>query len=529
VLIQNLETVTTTNEGPQIDENHNQLATATPQPNTKKLTRKRQKNPERWKANTRKRLRQSGQAYTSVTGQEVPARTLKKTKDCTSCKFKCSQYVTREDQERRFEDFWKLSDSENFLYYSKTTCRFAKQRKRTEADISKKNFSYTYHVFLNDIPIRVCKQFYCGTHGISPHRISYYHEKKKDPMTGINPEADLRGKGSVAKIPEAKKEKVRQHIQSFPRVASHYCRAKTNKEYLDPLLSVARMHDLYSEQCAAAGDEPVTLNGYRTIFNTEFNIGFHIPKSDRCDLCEERKRNDEEDFSIIHSKHIESKIATKQERDKDRAGTDVVVCLDMQNVIALPRANISSFFYKRKLNLYNLTAHASGGIPKQKKGYCCIWTEAQHGRAGNDLASAAIAILEKVIEHYPDTSKLILWTDSCVPQNRNSVLSLAIMKFIQRHPRIVEIEQKYGEPGHSAIQEVDNLHSLIEKSMKLVEIYSPLGFIRMLLNMRPSLEVIQLRKVYNYLTATKSLSFVSLPYTKVKHLKYKQEDSFIVR
>ena len=65
--------------------------------------------------------------------------------------------------------------------------------------------------------------------------------------------------------------------------------------------------------------------------------------------------------------HIQSKIETKQERDNDHsmdksASNDTaVICFNIENVIALPRSNISSFFFKRNLNLYNLTFHLSLG------------------------------------------------------------------------------------------------------------------------------------------------------------------------
>ena len=43
------------------------------------------------------------------------------------------------------------------------------------------------------------------------------------------------------------------------------------------------------------------------------------------------------------------------------------------------------------------------------------------------------------------------------------------------------IVQKFGTPGHSAIQEVDNLHSQIEKTLSHSEVFSPVGLLRVLL------------------------------------------------
>lgn len=134
------------------------------------------------------------------------------------------------------------------------------------------------------------------------------------------------------------------------------------------------MYDLYKRKCLEEGSTPVKESFYRFIFNSEFNLSFHIPKKERCDQCESYQTAlDQNLLSQVaeskQKKHIADKTAMRQERQADRdAENTLVVCFDLQNVITCPRAEISSFFYKRKLNLYNLTAHSS----LSKKGYCAI-------------------------------------------------------------------------------------------------------------------------------------------------------------
>ena len=42
----------------------------------------------------------------------------------------------------------------------------------------------------------------------------------------------------------------------------------------------------------------------------------------------------------------------RNDRDADRKDKDkFVVCFDLENVITLPKAEMSSFFYKRKLTI----------------------------------------------------------------------------------------------------------------------------------------------------------------------------------
>ena len=47
-------------------------------------------------------------------------------------------------------------------------------------------------------------------------------------------------------------------------------------------------------------------------------------------------------------------------RNEHREDKDLIT-FDLENVITLPHAEISSFFYKQKLTLYNLTADVSIG------------------------------------------------------------------------------------------------------------------------------------------------------------------------
>ena len=46
------------------------------------------------------------------------------------------------------------------------------------------------------------------------------------------------------------------------------------------------MYELYLEDCAKRQcGVPVKLSYYRHIFNTEFNLEFHHPVKEQCDLC----------------------------------------------------------------------------------------------------------------------------------------------------------------------------------------------------------------------------------------------------
>lgn len=92
----------------------------------------------------------------------------------------------------------------------------------------------------------------------------------------------------------------------------------------------------------------------------------------------------------------------RAERKKDRESTNPVVCFDLQNVLSCSKGEISNFFYKSKIDVYNLTAHLS----TTKQVYCPLWSEELMGRNGNEIASALIRILKAVFTDNPKIKDL---------------------------------------------------------------------------------------------------------------------------
>jgi hypothetical protein len=61
-----------------------------------------------------------------------------------------------------------------------------------------------------------------------------------------------------------------------------------------------------------------------------------------------------------------------------------------------------------------------------KKGYNAVWNEMDAGRRGNEIASGLVPILKNVLAENDNIEKLCLWSDSCVPQNKNSFMVTAL-------------------------------------------------------------------------------------------------------
>jgi hypothetical protein len=282
---------------------------------------------------------------------------------------------------------------------------------------------------------------------ISQRRIYSFFKSTNHFATGValSPQ---KGKHVKNSINNSVVDGVRKHIRAFPTVASHYCRSDSKKHYLDSKLCIEQMYRLYLDSEFIIDGNPVKSSKYREVFNTEFNLGFYKPKKDRCDHCEEYKnlRQPSETQQSDYESHVNRKVLGKLERDVDRAAHNkasedretAVLCYDMEKVTSLPRAEISSFYYLRKLSCYNLTAHCS----LDNVTYCALWHEAMSGRAGNHIASAMVKILYALQKDHPQLKKVVMWSDSCVPQNRNSVMSFALAGFLADDTVTIESIEK---------------------------------------------------------------------------------------
>lgn len=158
-----------------------------------------------------------------------------------------------------------------------------------------------------------------------------------------------------------------------------------------------------------------------------------------------------------------------------------------------------------------------------------IWDETKNGRSGDDIASALIKILVHIVDNLPSNiTKMILWSVSCVPQNKNSHMSMDLLSFLQseKAKNITEIEQKFSEPGHGNVQEVDCVHSVIERNLRHKEIYSPLGLLRELLKIQSKIKLnflqMQDTDFHSFHDEAIKFGFGQIPYKKVKSIKYKK-------
>lgn len=288
-----------------------------------KIGRKRKLHTERWKQNVRKKALNSGEEHVSAKGKVKVAREMEE--PCNlSCRSKCREKITEDERKEIFQDFWnlgKLSDGHDRQWYFIRSCM------TVEKDPAKSKSKRTYAFRVKNKAIKICKTMFLATLSICDKWIETVVKKLKDGGVVSPDKRGLNRKG-VKIVPPGIIDSVVDHINSFPRVESHYVRKDSTKEYLqEDVKTVARMYDLYKEWLAEEfqsnrrpAHKPATERQYRDTFNEKFNLGFFLPKKDQCDECNAYKNaSDEEKINLQdkYNEHISNKTIAQEMKKQD--------------------------------------------------------------------------------------------------------------------------------------------------------------------------------------------------------------------
>lgn len=187
---------------------------------------------------------------------------------------------------------------------------------------------------------------------------------------------------------------------------------------------------------------------------------------DQCDFCCSYKVGNvtEEEWK----NHTELKNRARAEKSVDKslavAGDCRVLTQDVQAVKMAPSLLASALYFKTKLCVHNFTTNNLANHDVR-----CYWFDESNG--GLEASVFASCIVDNIL-HLLTQKKVpvILYSDGCCAQNRNSCLSNALLRVAMEND--VEITQKFLVKGHTQM-ECDLVHSTIESKLKGQEIYLP--------------------------------------------------------
>ncbi|CAK1591645.1 unnamed protein product [Parnassius mnemosyne] len=313
---------------------------------------------------------------------------------------------------------------------------------------------HSFSFEINNIKHRICKTFFKNTLAINNRPIATVIAKKNQAGTI---EKEKRGKhGKQYKISSDIIKGIKNHIDSIPRIESHYVRQQTTREFIDGGKNLTDLYTDYQTQCLSDGVEAAKIHTYRKVFNEDYNIGFHTPKKDQCELCISFKNAVDKTIELQnrYDQHQLEKELCRQEKSNDKTMVKenyIVACYDLQAVLPLPKGDVSTLYYKCKLNVCNFT------ISELAKDYCdCfVWSEVEALRGANEIATCVWKYLTKRASEINDNNlRITFYSDNCCVGTHKTVIEKAVKKCLRSGPvytpdqyvTIIRTTRKKGNP-----------------------------------------------------------------------------------
>lgn len=316
---------------------------------------------------------EQGIAHKSKTGKEIPGKTFKPQTIC-KCKRKCPTKIDVARQSVIFETYYQKfnwSQKTQFIRDCVKTKPVQKKRSNLFPIFAAKNRNVNYEYSFRDSQGNtqiVCRSFFMECLQVTSNRV---HVALKTVIK--NPEAiENRGRHKPKnKTPEDNMALVRTFINSIPCYESHYGRATSQKKYLPQNLCLMDLYREYEKQMSENEEKKkkmVSVQIFRHIFNTEYNLSFKRRHSDTCKSCDEFQMSLKStvisaDAKIAielkrqnHHDLVEETNATFRndvEIAKESNGKVIVLTVDLQKALETPLITTSISFYKRKLWTFN--------------------------------------------------------------------------------------------------------------------------------------------------------------------------------
>ncbi|KAK6168332.1 hypothetical protein SNE40_020889 [Patella caerulea] len=474
----------------------------------RKRARKGKADPSQWRKTVNKMNRMHGKKFQSTKRNEYGYSTLQKdermvkpkqcSKRCKPGKL-CSSF-SEDDRQNIFDMFWKLDWTAKRMFIVDMVDKVpVKERKVTPTTTKpRRNQSLVYNFRKNGVRFKVCKTMFLttlclgerslynwldGNDGHTNNPVSNEHSISDGEHT-----SDRRAQRTVSQKVQAAKS----YLESLPSLPSHYCRASSSKQYLEPVFAdMTEVYKAYTQYCEENNTSRVSRRTFIDLFH-DLNLAIYTPKKDQCDLCcGYQAGNVQEDKYKAHIKRKDD-ARNQKDSDKERAMIDStvkVITLDLQAVLLAPNLKASAMYYKTKLGCHNYTVYDLA----TKECVCYFWHEGEGELTANSFASCLHDYIETVLEKSPNTKQIIIYSDGCTYQNRNVVLANMLLKVAS--DKNITITQKILEKGHTQM-EVDSVHSVIERKIKKRPIYSPQNYIDIITSCKKSYKVYYLSHTF---------------------------------
>ncbi|KAL4720776.1 hypothetical protein ACJJTC_017583 [Scirpophaga incertulas] len=378
-----------------------------------------------------------------------------------------------------FQNYWDMGDLERQREYIMRDISVIKPRFSYKVHNSNRGNNFAFYLSIGDNKLLVCKTYFKATLDINDRVIKTVNDKTSD-MAIL--EKDRRGKHeNHAHLDPLVEDSIRKHLDSIPKVDSHYCRADTKRTYIEGGKTVADLHRDYVAECKSKGLPFGNYLAYYKIFCTEYNMAFFKPKKDQCESYTNYTNATEKDKQIMkhdYELHLKEKQLARDQKDQDKnytPDTCIVSVYDLQTAMSCPKGDTSTYYYVSKLNCYNFTIYDI----KTKDVNCYVWHEGEAKRGAIEIGTCIlkyIKSLEETAKKLDSKLDLICYSDNCCGQQKNHYLIAVYIFAVYNYDFINSICHKFLIKGHTQ-NEGDSVHSVIERqiqrSLKSGAIYTP--------------------------------------------------------
>lgn len=362
-----------------------------------------------------------------------------------------------------FQSFWRNMDwGQKKVYVSSHVSVLVPKHKHTKNNnnISRRKTTFVYNLSVGGKKLKVCKQMFLSTLGIGERQM--YSWLEKSTSCGIPCIEENETSEKVEK--HNNKQIAKSFLEILPKMPSHYCRKSTTKLYLEPVFkSRTDLYNVFKSHCADSGESPVSRFTFDLVFE-EMNLALYSPKKDQCDICCAHKVGNisDEDWK----QHCIKKDRARQEKTDDKTESTskhYVLTMDLESIKLSPMLKASAIYYKMKLGVHNFSVYDINSHHCT----CYWWHECEGDLTASTFATCLIDYLE---ENCTEPVPIIVYSDGCTYQNRNAIISNALLHFSVKTNR--PVYQKFLEKGHTQM-ECDSVHSSIECKLKNREIHLP--------------------------------------------------------
>lgn len=498
--------------------------------------------PQTWEKNKTKKLRMEGKKYDGYQrskqgvvkrGISRPERKISVTCISQACKKSKNRHCSNFSEIERitiFNSFWRYMSWEEKRVYVTSNVEYVSKQRNSVGENSRRSGTFNYFLRKKDnVKLRVCKKMFLGTIGLKEDMVQDWVKKTE---YGINVASKLNKKRT--KVSDKKREYLKAFLDSLPKMPSHYCRKESSKLYLEQFFQTKQeLFRQYTKYCEESSCPELILSN--PVFDQMFsdlNLALYQPRKDRCDTCcgYDTKNIDKEEYEI----HLAKKERARQEKTQDKElakqGQVYTFCMDMQAVKICPVVNASAIYYKTKLSVHNFTLY-------DMNTHVCrnYWFNESEG----DLSASTFAscVIDFIKDKCTQKIPIILYSDGCSYQNRNAILSNALLNYSIKNE--ITIHQKYLEKGHTQM-ECDAVHSLVERKLQKRIIELPSDYVKLTQEARLKpfpLEAVyvthefflnyadQKTWIYNSIRPGKKVNDPTV--TDLRHLKYNFEKKII--